>query len=83
MAQAACSREEPEPKFSPEIKIVASFRSGAFKINAGFGDPSSKKRHSSKRCLPKPALSTCFKKPLGMIWSVSMLSFISGTVFPV
>jgi 3-isopropylmalate dehydratase small subunit len=32
MAQAACSREEPEPKFSPEIKIVASFRSGAFKI---------------------------------------------------
>ena len=41
-AQAACSLDEPQPKLSPEMSMLAPLYSGLFKLKSGLSDPSSK-----------------------------------------
>src|SRR5690606_10301162 len=78
MAQAACSREEPEPKFFPPTRIFP-LKVGSFSTNSFLGVLSALYRQSLKRLSPKPFRSVAFRKRAGMIWSVSTFSMGSGT----
>src|SRR5690554_7036360 len=78
MAHAACSREEPEPKFLPPTNIFPLYV-GSFNTKSALGVLSGWYRQSRKRLSPKPSRAVAFKKRAGMIWSVSTFSIGSGT----
>src|SRR3989344_2353526 len=68
-AQTACSREEPQPKFSPTTRIVRPLFSGKSKGCS----PLLFALSSSKTWGPKPDMVSHFMYLPGMIWSVSTL----------
>src|SRR4030095_1806545 len=80
IAHAACSREEPQPKFLPATKILPLYFL-LFKGKSSFGWVSSSLIYlqSRNRFLPNPSRLVAFKKRAGMIWSVSTFSIFSGT----
>src|ERR1700741_4254112 len=80
MDHAACSLDEPHPKFFPATKISPLY-SGLFKTKSGFGFDSSlfTYRQSRKRFLPNPSFVVAFRKRAGIIWSVSIFSTGKGT----
>jgi hypothetical protein len=82
-AQGACSRDEPQPKFSKAISTSALRQAGWFSTKSGFSDPSSRKRMLWKRFLPKPVRLMDFRKRAGMILSVSTFAMGSGAATPV
>ncbi len=77
-AVAAVSRELPQPKFSPAIRICAPWRSGSANGSVSKGDPSGAKRSGSKANLTtaSPPSTT---RAIGVMTSVSMLSPRSTT----
>ena len=77
-AQGACSRDEPQPKFSPATRMLAPRYLGWFSTNSGFSDPFSLLRSESKRCTPRPLRLMVLRKREGMILSVSTLAMFSG-----
>src|SRR5688572_13471791 len=81
IAQAACSLDEPQPKFFPASKTLPLYVL-LFKTKSCFGWFSSSLTYlqSRKRFFPNPSLLVAFKKRAGMIWSVSTFSILSGTV---
>src|SRR5690606_4111030 len=78
IAQAACSRDEPEPKFLPPTRILPRYV-GSFSTKSALGVLSGLYRQSRNRLSPKPTRSVAFKNRAGMIWSVSTFSMGSGT----
>ena len=66
-AHGACSRDEPEPKLRPATRTVAPLYRGSFKMNSGFGTPSSKYRQSKKANSPKPVRSMRLRNCFGII----------------
>ena len=75
-AQTACSLLEPQPKFSPETKILESVNSLLLKIKSLFTIleevswsmvPSSKYLQPSNKLSPKPVFFIDFKNCFGMI----------------
>src|SRR4030095_13976775 len=83
MDHAACSLEEPQPKFFPATRISPLYCDW-FKGKPGFGFEGSSfsYRQSLKRFCPNPSLVVAFKKRAGMIWSVSMFSILTGINVP-
>ena len=70
-AQGACSREEPQPKFSPAIRMLAFAYSGLLSTKSGFGAPSASVFSSWNRPVERPVRVVVFRNCLGMIMSVS------------
>ena len=64
-AQGACSREEPQPKFSPASRSVAPAAFGAFSSKAGSGEPSGRYRQSKNSAGPKPRALDSLEELLG------------------
>src|SRR5690606_10886051 len=78
MAQAACSREEPQPKFFPATRICPE-KLGLFKTKSGLGWLLLSKRQSRNRFSPNPSRVVAFRKRAGIIGSVSIFSIGRGT----
>mmetsp|Transcript_2513 Transcript_2513/g.4267 ORF Transcript_2513/g.4267 Transcript_2513/m.4267 type:complete len:224 (+) Transcript_2513:159-830(+) len=81
-AQGACSREEPQPKLSPAIRICALRYCGLFSTKSGISVPSRLNRISSNRLAPKPVRAMDFKNTFGMIMSVSIFTSGIGAAIP-
>jgi len=60
-AQAACSRELPQPKFAPATRMAAPPKRGSFSTNDGSS------HHAENSPTPYPVRSTRFSQSLGMI----------------
>src|SRR5690554_2799026 len=82
MAHAACSREEPQPKFLPATSTLPAYV-GSFITKSALGRLSLSKRQSRNKFSPKPSRVVAFRKRAGMIWSVSIFSMGIGTTLDV
>src|SRR5262245_3261076 len=77
IAQTACSRDEPVPKFGPASRILAAANRSSLRTKLRSS------RQAAKRPLPKPVRSTLLSQEAGMIWSVSTSERSRGTARPV
>src|SRR5690606_21839922 len=77
IAQAACSRLLPHPKFFPATRILPEYFE-SFRTKS-FGLPSESYFQSRNRFSPKPSRVVAFRKRAGIIWSVSIFSIGRGT----
>ena len=82
-AQGACSRDDPQPKFSPATRMTEWRQAGLLSTKSGFSEPSSFKRMSRNRPRASPVRSTVLRNCLGMIMSVSTLIMGKGAATPV
>src|SRR4028119_1140377 len=76
MAQGACSRLDPLPKFCPARRTTVPSCSGLLRTKSGSS------RQAEKRNCPKPVRSMRLRASLGTIWSVSTSSHPSGNALP-
>ena len=60
-AHGACSRLEPQPKFSKATRISACRHAGRLSTKSGRSLPSALKRISANKCLPSPLRSVTFR----------------------
>src|SRR6218665_926847 len=77
-AQGACSREEPQPKFSSATINLALRQGSWFKMKSGFSEPSSRMRYSRKSPQLRPGLVTHLSRYFGGMMSVLMLGVGMG-----
>src|SRR3954452_14906510 len=77
IAQTACSRDEPVPKFGPASRMFAPTKRSSLSTKARSS------RQAANRPLPKPVRSTRLSHDAGMIWSVSTSERSRGTARPV
>src|SRR6185295_10958120 len=77
-AHGACSRELPQPKFGPPIRICAPRNALRLRTNPGSSAPSARYRQSLKRPLPRPVRVSVMSHRIGMIASVFTLARKSG-----
>ena len=66
MAHAACSLDEPDPKFFPPTRILPS-NCVLFNTKSFFGESSELYLQSLNKLSPKPNLSVAFKNLAGII----------------
>mmetsp|Transcript_24428 Transcript_24428/g.67140 ORF Transcript_24428/g.67140 Transcript_24428/m.67140 type:complete len:268 (+) Transcript_24428:521-1324(+) len=79
MDHGACSREEPQPKFSMATRTWADLYGSWLRTKSGFSvTPSSSYRSSKKADLPSPVRWIVFKNCLGMMQSVSTFALRRG-----
>mmetsp|Transcript_16435 Transcript_16435/g.48150 ORF Transcript_16435/g.48150 Transcript_16435/m.48150 type:complete len:220 (+) Transcript_16435:462-1121(+) len=79
MDQGACSRDDPQPKFSPATRTLALRYGSWFSTKSGFSvTPSSSYRSSKKAATPSPVRLMVFRNCFGMMQSVSMLALRRG-----
>src|SRR5664279_2844692 len=78
MAQTACSRLDPLPKFLPATSTFPEY-SGLLSTKSVFFSPAFVYLQSRKRLSPKPCLEVALKNLAGIIWSVSTFSNGNGT----
>mmetsp|Transcript_64449 Transcript_64449/g.153820 ORF Transcript_64449/g.153820 Transcript_64449/m.153820 type:complete len:207 (-) Transcript_64449:1466-2086(-) len=82
-AQGACSRDEPQPKLSPQTRMLDLRYGCRFRTNSGSSVvPSGLYRISKKALLPKPVRLIVLRNCLGMIMSVSTFCMSRGAGTP-
>mmetsp|Transcript_63643 Transcript_63643/g.164251 ORF Transcript_63643/g.164251 Transcript_63643/m.164251 type:complete len:204 (+) Transcript_63643:518-1129(+) len=82
IAHGACSREEPQPKLSPQTMILAWRYASRFSTNSGSSEPSILYRIGKKALLPRPVRLIVLRNCFGMIMSVSTFCMSKGATVP-
>mmetsp|Transcript_24501 Transcript_24501/g.39256 ORF Transcript_24501/g.39256 Transcript_24501/m.39256 type:complete len:219 (+) Transcript_24501:564-1220(+) len=80
-AHGACSRDDPQPKFSKAMSTLADRYGSLFSTKSVFSvTPSSSYLSSKKAATPSPVRLIVFKNCFGMMQSVSTFAFRRGAV---